>query len=77
MNLPEHGTATDATAQLAGNLPGCHAFQPLCFQIRDARVRPTQGCTSARVPREFGQSIHQHFPSAGIRKFPTTIAHDS
>jgi hypothetical protein len=74
MNLPEHGTATDAAAQLAGNSPGCHALRPSRLQMRDARIRPGQCCTPAPVSPEFDQSLHHRLLSP-IFGNPNTINH--
>jgi hypothetical protein len=62
MNLPEHGTATDAAAQFAGNSLGCHALRPSHLQMRDARIRPGQCFTPAPVAPKFDQSIHHRLP---------------
>jgi hypothetical protein len=69
MNLPEHGTATDAAAQLAGNSLGGHALRPSRLQIRDARIRPGQCGTPAPVSPEFDQSIHHRLPQPIFWKF--------
>jgi hypothetical protein len=75
MNLPEHGTATDAAAQLAGNSLGCHALRPSHLQMRDARICPGQCCTPAPISPEFDQSIHHRLPSPSSGN-SNTINHD-
>src|SRR3954469_20882245 len=75
MNLPEHGTATDAATQLAGNSPGCHALRPSHLQMRDARIRPGQCFTPAPVAPKLTNRFIAAFLTCllDIRALLTTI----